>query len=328
MSSTPTSTPPTANPTTTAAATPKPTPPGGGGDREARIKQALRALADGTYTSIRQAARDFGIPRSTLQGRRLGNTSRARSHGGQQRLSATEEEALARICLQLDAWGGHWPGTIEALECLATKFIEAKELEEEEEEGGAEDEAVGGDADGEQGRTGQKEQGQQGEGGGDDDDGPIRRSSGSGGSGSIQNPKHGRRLGINWNKNFRNRHPEVKLKKKTYNRRLPDGRWIKKDADLGEMTAAMMAAATTTTTATAIATERTATVVGTEDGREGGSYDMSMDLTGPTSGYMPLDQDISQDISQGALQGVPQGMPPVVQQDVVSASYFLPPGSG
>ena len=255
-------------------------------DREARIKQALRALADGTHTSIRQAAKAHGIPRSTLQGRRLGNTSRARSHGGQQRLSAVEEEALARICVQLDAWGGCWPGTREALECLATKFIEAKEAE-------------GGDGDGD----GEEQ---------DEDEDELKGRKGQGdspdhGAGAGAATRNHRRLGINWHKNFRNRHPEVKLIKKTYNRRHPDGRWLK----IGEVSDMTTTKATTATTAMSVTAGAEDGVHG-NDGKEGGRYNMPVNMMRPTSGYMPLEQ------------GIPQGTPQGVQQDVVSASYFLP----
>ena len=57
------------------------------------LDRAIEAIAGGQ--SIRKAATNWGIPRSTLQDRIHGTESRQETFEGQQRLSAVQEARLA-----------------------------------------------------------------------------------------------------------------------------------------------------------------------------------------------------------------------------------------
>lgn len=93
-------------------------------DQETRLQQAIEALASGAIKSERQAAKTFGVPRSTLRGRKDGRETRSHSHVFLQRLSSNEEAALVRVCNQLNAWG--WPLSHSMLDNLAVKFLKSK----------------------------------------------------------------------------------------------------------------------------------------------------------------------------------------------------------
>jgi len=43
------------------------------GNQETQIQHAIAALENGEYESIRSAAKEFGVPHSTLQGCIIGN---------------------------------------------------------------------------------------------------------------------------------------------------------------------------------------------------------------------------------------------------------------
>jgi hypothetical protein len=60
---------------------------------ENALLAALNAVSTGT--SIRRAARDYGVPRATLQDRRAGRQARSDAHTHRQKLSPTQESRLA-----------------------------------------------------------------------------------------------------------------------------------------------------------------------------------------------------------------------------------------
>lgn len=70
--------------------------------REAAIQSALRDLNSGVFKSQRQAARAYGIPRSTLQSRLQGCQPHASAHSNQQRLTPEQERFLVEWILEED----------------------------------------------------------------------------------------------------------------------------------------------------------------------------------------------------------------------------------
>ena len=60
------------------------------------VTNALNALANGEYKSIRKAAIAFQIPSSTLRDRRKKSKSRTESHVSQQLLTLIEETTLEK----------------------------------------------------------------------------------------------------------------------------------------------------------------------------------------------------------------------------------------
>ncbi|CAI6335564.1 unnamed protein product [Periconia digitata] len=71
--------------------------------REATIQSAIHDFNAGIYLSQRAAAKAYGLPRSTLQGRLQGATDSATSHQHQQRLTPQQEEFLVEWILEEDA---------------------------------------------------------------------------------------------------------------------------------------------------------------------------------------------------------------------------------
>ena len=61
---------------------------------EDEVNQALDSIANGKST--RQASKEYGIPRSTLQDRLQGSQSRATVASSQQKLSQTQENHLVQ----------------------------------------------------------------------------------------------------------------------------------------------------------------------------------------------------------------------------------------
>ncbi|KAG0636261.1 hypothetical protein HOY80DRAFT_868467, partial [Tuber brumale] len=59
---------------------------------EKSITLALAAIENGT--SERKAAKEYGVPRTTLQSRRLGGSTASSGHHHQQRLSQDQERCL------------------------------------------------------------------------------------------------------------------------------------------------------------------------------------------------------------------------------------------
>jgi hypothetical protein len=93
-------------------------------DYDHRLEAALQAIRDGSVPSVREAAKRFEIPRSTLQDRLRGRPTLRQAREPQQRLTQYEEEALKRLAYQLSAWG--WPITIEVLEEFARDILHRK----------------------------------------------------------------------------------------------------------------------------------------------------------------------------------------------------------
>ena len=67
------------------------------------IEQAIQSIANGD--SLRKAALEWGIPRTTLQGRLHGSESREEAFAGQQWLSRVQEMHLAQWILTQSALG-------------------------------------------------------------------------------------------------------------------------------------------------------------------------------------------------------------------------------
>ena len=74
-------------------------------DAEALLQKALDGIANGTYTSAYQAAKQLDVPRSTIYKRLQNHKSRSQARENQQLLSNTEEKALAQWVKQLTATG-------------------------------------------------------------------------------------------------------------------------------------------------------------------------------------------------------------------------------
>ncbi|GAB7336127.1 hypothetical protein MBLNU13_g08914t1 [Cladosporium sp. NU13] len=72
---------------------------------EADIQNAISALRNNEYRSIRKAAVAFNVPNTTLQGRMSGRTSRSTAHESEQVLSPAEEKTLARWITRLTRTG-------------------------------------------------------------------------------------------------------------------------------------------------------------------------------------------------------------------------------
>jgi hypothetical protein len=73
--------------------------------RESMLQSALADLESGKYTSIRQAAKAYNIPRSTLANRQHGKPPRSVAHEQQQRLTPAQEEFLTEWILEQDLQG-------------------------------------------------------------------------------------------------------------------------------------------------------------------------------------------------------------------------------
>ena len=72
---------------------------------EGRILLAIQALKLCQFKSIRAAAKAYDVPRSTLQTRLDGITSRHDSTPNSQKLTPKEEEAIVQYILDLDSRG-------------------------------------------------------------------------------------------------------------------------------------------------------------------------------------------------------------------------------
>jgi hypothetical protein len=74
-------------------------------EQEGRLEFAIKALKDQKIMSIREAARVFGVPRTTLQGRLNGNTHRPITRPNSMKLTPIEEDSLEDWILDLDSRG-------------------------------------------------------------------------------------------------------------------------------------------------------------------------------------------------------------------------------
>jgi hypothetical protein len=72
-------------------------------NREADIQAAIRDLDSGVFTSQRQAAKAYNIPRSSLRHRLDGRQPAAIAHHQEQRLTPEQEEFLVKWILDEDS---------------------------------------------------------------------------------------------------------------------------------------------------------------------------------------------------------------------------------
>lgn len=70
---------------------------------EESIQSALADLDSGIYSSLRQAAKGYGIPQTTVQTRQADARPHAIAHSCQQRLTSDQEEFLADWILDEDS---------------------------------------------------------------------------------------------------------------------------------------------------------------------------------------------------------------------------------
>jgi predicted HTH domain antitoxin len=71
-------------------------------EREGRISLAVKAIQNGQIKSVREAARIFEVPRSTLQDRLNGIKFRKETRANSYKLTPIEEESLVKWILSLD----------------------------------------------------------------------------------------------------------------------------------------------------------------------------------------------------------------------------------
>jgi len=88
---------------------------------ESNLLNALNAVKSGS--SIRQAARDWGIPLTTLHGRIVGRVSRREANEHTQRLSPTQEASLVDWVLLQDKLG--LPPTHRQIKSFAQRILAA-----------------------------------------------------------------------------------------------------------------------------------------------------------------------------------------------------------
>ena len=74
-------------------------------EQEGRILLAIQAFKNREISSIREVARRFNIPRSTLQDRLCGHQQRAISRANLSKLTEIEEESLEKWILSMDLRG-------------------------------------------------------------------------------------------------------------------------------------------------------------------------------------------------------------------------------
>ena len=75
-------------------------------EQEGRILLAIQAYKNKEISSIREVARRFNIPRSTLSTRLTGIQNRANSRANLSKLTKIEEESLEKWILSIDLRGG------------------------------------------------------------------------------------------------------------------------------------------------------------------------------------------------------------------------------
>jgi transposase-like protein len=74
-------------------------------NQEGRILLAIQAYRNNEITSIREAARRFGVPRTTLRHRLAGQTYRPTTRANNTKLTQLEEESLKIWLLSMDDRG-------------------------------------------------------------------------------------------------------------------------------------------------------------------------------------------------------------------------------
>ena len=82
-------------------------------EQEGRILLAIQAFKNQEISSVREIARRFEIPRSTLQDRLRGHQHRAISRANSHKLTINEEESLEKWIISLDSRGtAPWPSSV------------------------------------------------------------------------------------------------------------------------------------------------------------------------------------------------------------------------
>ena len=74
-------------------------------EREGRILLAIQAFKNQESASLREIARVFNVPRSTLRDRLSGHTERSATRANSFKLTEIEEESLQKWILSMDARG-------------------------------------------------------------------------------------------------------------------------------------------------------------------------------------------------------------------------------
>jgi hypothetical protein len=74
-------------------------------EQEGRVLLAIQAIKNQEISSIREAARIFAVPRSTLITRLRGVQNRASSRSNSHKLTEIEEESLKKWILSMDSRG-------------------------------------------------------------------------------------------------------------------------------------------------------------------------------------------------------------------------------
>ena len=99
---------------------------------EEDVTNALNALVNGKYKSIRKAAIAFQIPSSTLRDRRKKSKSRTESHVSQQLLAPIEETTLENWIYRAAKLGA--PVTLQLVKILASEIQSKRSLKNDETE--------------------------------------------------------------------------------------------------------------------------------------------------------------------------------------------------
>ncbi|KAJ8111260.1 hypothetical protein OPT61_g6103 [Boeremia exigua] len=89
--------------------------------KELAIQSAIADLDSGVFKSVRAAARWWGVPRSTLQGRAAGQLPHAIAHSNQQRLTPGQERFLVEWILEEDTRGA--PPSHPRVREMATRIL-------------------------------------------------------------------------------------------------------------------------------------------------------------------------------------------------------------
>lgn len=74
-------------------------------EQEGRLELAIQAIKNEEITSIREVARRFNVPRTTLRMRITGRLFRPQTRANNHKLTQTEEESLKKWILSMDTRG-------------------------------------------------------------------------------------------------------------------------------------------------------------------------------------------------------------------------------
>ena len=74
-------------------------------NQEGRVLLAIQAYKNNEIVNIREAARRFGIPRTTLRNRLAGQTYRPTTRANNTKLTQLEEDSLSEWILSMDSRG-------------------------------------------------------------------------------------------------------------------------------------------------------------------------------------------------------------------------------